>query len=217
MRQIKNTSYRVQAEEVIDEDILNIEEGAIYINDFKLKVQLKGEIKEIRTMPYKVYTALLTQGGNSNGQTIYSGALTNGVSYSFGPTVNGGTRDFSNVGGPVHPDSYPFVATSSNEPNSWDGVDGLDYNTGVPVAKVLENTLNANLVWYYYAPGIYYAESYGTWKTDKTGTFVGPLQVESSGAYTQTIFANSGTSAARFIKTSFILLSDSIFVFGAII
>ena len=32
---------------------------------------------------------------------------------------------------------------------------------------------------------------------------------------TQTIFANSGTNAARFIKTSFILFSESIFVLGA--
>ena len=55
-----------------------------------------------------------------------------------------------------------------------------------PVAIVLENTLEANLTWYYSTTGVYYAESYGTWKTNKTGIFVGPLPNESIGAYTQT-------------------------------
>jgi hypothetical protein len=44
-----------------------------------------------------------------------------------------------------------------------------------PTAMVLENTLDAEVIWYRQAQGIYYAESFGTWKTDKTAMIVGPL------------------------------------------
>ena len=58
--------------------------------------------------------------------------------------------------------------------------------TNPPVATVLENTLDAQLDWYYASAGRYYAESYGTWTLNKTAMTVGPLADASNGAYVQT-------------------------------
>ena len=101
---------------------------------------------------YKSYTALLTQSGGDDPQTISSGALTAGVTYEFGGVSEQGNWDFSNVGGPVYPKEYTFVATASEEPNNWEGVSALNYNTGAPVVTVLENTIG-NIVWKYDGDG----------------------------------------------------------------
>lgn len=58
--------------------------------------------------------------------------------------------------------------------------------TNDPTAIVLEDTLNAELNWYRISSGVYYAESYGTWKLNKTAMTVGPLADASNGAYVQT-------------------------------
>jgi hypothetical protein len=55
-----------------------------------------------------------------------------------------------------------------------------------PVAIVLEDTINQPLTWYRMSAGRYYAESYGTWKTNKTAMKVGPLPDGTNGVYVQT-------------------------------
>lgn len=104
--------------------------------------------------PYRVYTALLTQTGGDDPQTISSGSLTQGVTYSLLEVEVFGNWDFSNVGGPTYPDNFTFVATATAEPNSWNGVLGLGYNNGAPVANVLENTIG-NIWFTYDEPGNY--------------------------------------------------------------
>jgi hypothetical protein len=58
--------------------------------------------------------------------------------------------------------------------------------TDAPIATILENTLGVEPTWYYYSTGIYYAESFGTWKLNKTTLTVGPLFNGSDGAFVQT-------------------------------
>jgi hypothetical protein len=125
-------------------------------------------------LPYKVFTALLTQSGVDDPNTLSSGTLTKGVSYQFSGT--GGTDvDFSNVGVTNPVDGEFFIATQTAEPINWDGW-SVSYNNGAPVATVLENTIGN--VWFeYVAVGVYNLNS-DLLFTSKTfipnGTSTGP-------------------------------------------
>ena len=103
--------------------------------------------------PYKVFTALLTQSGGDDPQSLAgSGSLVVGVTYMI--EDDGGTGwDFTNVGAPNNNIGTFFVATGTT-PNSW-GFNGyLVYNTGAPVVTVLENTIG-NIWFIYMATGYY--------------------------------------------------------------
>jgi hypothetical protein len=100
-------------------------------------------------VPYKVYTALLTQSGGDEFIGISSGELTIGVTYEINLDNSG---DFTNVGAPNNNQGTYFVATGTN-PNSW-GTNSLKYNTGAPVVTVLENTIG-NVYWSYGIAGGY--------------------------------------------------------------
>jgi hypothetical protein len=117
---------------------------------------------------YKVFTALLTQSGGDDFQSQSSGAVQKGVTYY----VDGGTiglTDFSNVGGQfqtVDTGNYYFVATIDGTPNEYGGA-SADYNTGAPVATVLENTIGN--IWFTYVNiGDYYVMSDGLFIQNKT-------------------------------------------------
>lgn len=127
--------------------------------------------------PYKVYTALLTQtGGNEAGESL-SGTLYKGVTYFVNPSGGSSTvtdYDFSNVGGPIYPETFTFVATKTEIPTSW-GVQSnpedpqyiIGFNFGAPLVNVLENTIG-NIWWTYTNVGIYNANSSGLFTADKT-------------------------------------------------
>lgn len=105
--------------------------------------------------PYKLYTALITQGGGDNSLSKNSGNLDIGVTYFI--NVNSPGMDFTNAGAPNNDVGTYFVATETR-PNSW-GIDEnkkniLYYNTGAPVVNVLENTIGN--IWFNYSdPGLY--------------------------------------------------------------
>lgn len=94
---------------------------------------------------YKVYTALLTQNGGDDPQSISSGELTIGVSYKINNA--NGNADFTNVGAPNNNTGTYFIATGTT-PNTWGEKGYLEYNTGAPVVTVLENTLGD--IWFQY-------------------------------------------------------------------
>ena len=96
------------------------------------------------SLPYKVYTALLTQNGGSNGQTIGLPPLTIGVTYTI--LSASPNDDWTNVGAPNNEIGTSFVATGAT-PNYFDGGE-LEYNTGAPVVTVLENTIGN--IWFAY-------------------------------------------------------------------
>jgi hypothetical protein len=98
---------------------------------------------------YKVFTALLTQSGGNEFQSLNEGTLTIGVTYLI-QLLEG--ADFSNVGANNIEGEY-FVATGTT-PNSW-GIGGqLEYDTGAPVVNVLENTIGN--IWFTYENEGYY-------------------------------------------------------------
>ena len=110
--------------------------------------------------PYKVFTALLTQSGGYDQTYINGGDLTIGVTYFIDDPAGG---DWTNVGAPNNDTGTYFVATGTT-PNAWD--DGtLFYNTGTPVATVLENTIGN--VWFAYDEAGNYRAN-GDFPTNKT-------------------------------------------------
>jgi hypothetical protein len=131
------------------------------------KSALNNKIQEVVAVSdlkgYKVYTALLTQSGGNDPQTISSGPLTIGVTYQI--ISQGANDDFTNVGAPNNNLGTYFVATGTT-PNVFD--DGeLEYNTGAPVVTVLENTIG-NIYWSYNDSGIYYGTLVSAFTENKT-------------------------------------------------
>lgn len=163
MGNVLNTAYKVVADVIESEENINIEQGTLHVIDDKLKVHLDGEIKEVSTKSYKVYTALLTQSGVDNWQNQQSGLLTVGVTYYI--EDNEGSPDFTNVGAPNNNVGTYFVATGTT-PTSW-GEATLNYNSGAPVVTILENTIG-NIWFKYEGIGFYSVNSNGLFVTNKT-------------------------------------------------
>ena len=118
---------------------------------------------------YKVFTALLTQSGGDATQYITSDTIAPfviGVTYEI--ALNGGNADFTNIGAPNNNIDTRFIATGTT-PNSWGdgGYVEIAYNTGAPVATVLENTLG-NIWFTYNQEGFYIASSNQLFTLGKT-------------------------------------------------
>lgn len=105
--------------------------------------------------PYIVYTALVSQVGADTEDSLNTGNLTIGRTYRINQNSPG--MDFTNVGAPDNNLNTSFVATGQ-VPNSWGtGADfTLAYSAGVPIVKVLENTIG-NVYWTYVSEGVYRA------------------------------------------------------------
>ncbi len=115
------------------------------------------------TRPYKVYTALLTQTGNTNPDSFNGGELIVGTSYQLqSPSID---ADFTNVGAPNNNDGTWFIATGTT-PNNW-GSGTVYCNYGAPVATVLENTIG-NIWFNYIDTGFYRINSNELFIEDKS-------------------------------------------------
>jgi hypothetical protein len=138
---------------------------------------------------YKVYTALLTQSGTSNPQSITSGELTIGVTYLIPSRVLPGAPDwdFTNVGASNNNVGTYFVATGTT-PNAWGIYGELEYNTGAPVAIVLENTIG-NIWFEYVSAGEYTVNSNDLFIEDKTAIDIDAFSYLNVGNYS--FIANS--------------------------
>jgi hypothetical protein len=108
-------------------------------------------------LPYTVFTALLTQSGSSGPNQNSEFPLEIGVTYTIidlGIYILG---DFTNVGAPNNEIGTIFIATGTT-PNSWGSNISLSWDTGAPVATVLENTIG-NIWFTYNDVGYYYLNS----------------------------------------------------------
>jgi hypothetical protein len=118
-------------------------------------------------VPYKVYTALLTQSGVTSTYNIGAGILSIGVTYTIQDTY--GDADFTNVGAPNNNIGTSFVATGTT-PNSWGSNGTLGYDEGAPVVTVLENTIG-NIWFTYNNVGQYTVLSDTLFTNNKTAIF----------------------------------------------
>jgi len=118
---------------------------------------------------YKVFTALLTQSGGDNIQDITTGDLIIGTTYQISRGGGGAGADFTIVGAPNNDQFTNFIATGTTP--VWGTSGELSYNTGAPVATVLENTIGN--VWFTYNYiGTYGVNSDGLFTSNKTTTFI---------------------------------------------
>lgn len=128
-----------------------------------------GDITEIGGgLAYKVYTALLSQGGTSN-LTSYDNtgkgySLVIGRSYEI--TTYNSNDDFTNVGAPSNATGVKFVATGTT-PTIWTNVSVIRVDDGAPIVNILENTIG-NIWWTYSAIGEYIANSDALFTSSKT-------------------------------------------------
>jgi len=130
---------------------------------------------KLPTPTYKVFTALLTQSGGDfyiNNSTDSPQPFIVGVTYYIDEN-NSPTANFTNIGAPNNNVGTYFIATGTT-PQSWGNGEyvNLRYNTGAPVATVLENTIGN--VWFtFQSDGEYYANSNSLFTDNKTATFGG--------------------------------------------
>ena len=132
--------------------------------------------------PYKVFTALLTQSGESGPNQDSEFPLEVGVSYNIfseGAYILG---DFTNVGAPNNEIGTIFIATGTT-PNSWGSNISLTWDTGAPVATVLENTIG-NIYFQYQGIGYYTVSSDPEllFPVGKTVSFLGSVGDDPAGA-----------------------------------
>jgi hypothetical protein len=104
-------------------------------------------------LPYKVYTALLSQSGGDDPYAIITPQpLVIGQTYKINVYNSG--DDFTNVGAPSNALDVLFVATGTT-PAVWTNGSELFTNGGAPVVTVLENTLDEDIAYQYNQPGFY--------------------------------------------------------------
>jgi hypothetical protein len=118
-------------------------------------------------MPYKVYTALLTQSGGDDPsvlQNLDNGTLVIGKTYEIAYYEAG--DDFTNVGAPSNASGVKFVATGTTAA-SWSGTTELNFNNGAPIVTVLEDTIG-NVCFAFLNDGYYTINSNGLFVENKT-------------------------------------------------
>jgi hypothetical protein len=139
------------------------------LNEQTIPVTMDDITSTVR--PYNVFTALLTQSGGDGPEWYESfdnGALPNGFSVEISDYQLG--DDFTNIGAPSNENGVSFIINGTTAA-SWTGSTRLNYNTGAPVATVLENTIGN--VWFTYeADGQYYLNSDGLFIESKTTQFL---------------------------------------------
>jgi hypothetical protein len=125
---------------------------------------------------YKVFTALLTQNGGDSSASLNYDDVPGGPSLSIGTTYviedNADGLDMTNVGAPNNNVGTYFIATGTT-PASW-GFGILGYNTGAPVATVLENTIG-NIWFTYDEDGRYIINSNNLFTLNKTILFASSM------------------------------------------
>ena len=142
------------------------------LGDLGVEIQIPlSSIKEliVPPAPYKVFTALVTQSGGNEPQSIDTGSLTIGVTYYI--AIDSPGMDFTNVGAPNNELGTYFVATGTT-PASWGSAEDtgnatISYNIGAPTVTVLENTIG-NIWFTYDVFGTYYANSNALFLSNKT-------------------------------------------------
>lgn len=175
-----------------------------------LGVEIQIPLSSIKTLftepppvaPYKVYTALVTQSGSDNSQSIDTGSLTIGVTYKINNDSPG--MDFTNVGAPNNNIDTYFVATGTT-PASWGSAEGtgnatISYNTGVPTVTVLENTIGN--VWFEYNDvGNYIINSNSLFTENKTVSLNDQTRCIDSGNNTYNLKVTAYNATAIYIET----------------
>lgn len=146
-------------------NVQTVERGSSLANSQREIFTMEDITSTVR--PYKVFTALLTQSGGDNPDGDSNFPLVIGRTYQIvNPIPEYILGDFTNVGAPNNEIGTYFIATGTT-PNSWGENISLLFNTGAPVATVLENTIG-NIWFEYIDVGNYSVNSNGLFTLNKT-------------------------------------------------
>lgn len=148
---------------------------------------------------YKVFTALLTQnGGDSGGLYVYANAPTViGVTYTININ-NDNLADFTNIGAPNNNVGTKFIATGTT-PANWGTLAELEYNTGAPVATVLENTIGN--VWFTYnSADLYFINGFEKFTIGKFWAVSGPVLGDTMFLPTEISNVNPNYASISYVK-----------------
>jgi len=170
------------------------------LNEQTIPVTMEDITSTVR--PYKVFTALLTQSGGDFLDQLDEDTPTQNVTKGTTYTIsNASDGDFTNVGAPNNNDGTSFIAINNEVPNSWgEGGAALIYNTGAPVAIVLENTIGN--VWFtYQTVGAYIVNSNGLFTYPKTFVIAGSLMETSVEDFSGSVIFNSSGDSACILLT----------------
>lgn len=121
--------------------------------------------------PYKVFTALTLQSGDSSKLNLSVGSSFEiGRTYIIASYVAG--DDFTNIGATQNATGSVFIATGAT-PSVWNEKSStIEYITGAPVVNILENTLGH--VWFeYITTGQYSLKSNQLFTDNKTTITIG--------------------------------------------
>jgi hypothetical protein len=155
------------------------------------------DISDSIVAPYKVFTALLTQSGGSSNEEVDGdgGSIAEGVTYYV--NANPDNFDLTIYGAPNNDEGTYFIANQdATLPYTY--TLQLYYNTGAPIATILENTIG-NIWFTYEATGRYIAISNGLFVDHKTAKFGGWADLD-IGAYFR--FGNNGdNNSAIYLST----------------
>jgi hypothetical protein len=143
--------------------------------------------------PYKVFTALLTQSGGDDPYSIGAESpITLGITYYISDNSN--DVDLTVFGAPNSNIGTSFICTTAGTLPNDPGV-LLTYNTGTPVATVLENTIG-NIWFQYIQDGRYGIHSVDLF--DNLKTFINGARLSNDGYATFNQFIDgSGTPTNR--------------------
>jgi hypothetical protein len=165
------------------------------------------------TRPYKVFTALLTQSGGDGQTEKYPGdEIYSGITYYI--FTNDDNFDLVQYGAPNSNVGTYFVC-NQNATLPLDINIQLNYNTGAPVAIVLENTIG-NIWFTYDAIGGYGANSNGLFTIGKTFSSIYSQPVDTVGdgvrfALIQYQYPNVNNIGIQTGRSEFTNLDDYLF------
>ena len=136
-------------------------------------------LKEAATPKYKVYTALLTQTGESSpADKVQGDSLDEGVTYTI--VFNTENADLTVFGAPNSNVGTSFVCTTAGVLPSIGSIN-LSFDLGAPVVTVLENTIG-NIWFTYDGVGSYAIFFQDSFIQNKTTYFVAPPTWDIGGA-----------------------------------
>jgi len=140
----KLTEYPIVTPTLAD-SVVNIQGNTVKRSTLQSILALFSANSPAPTLPYKVFTGLITQNGGTLLQNKNAGdTLVQGVTYYI---VSNGGYDFIPLGAPSNTVGTYFICNQTIITGLGIPFD-LQYNTGAPVCNVLENTLGN--VWFEY-------------------------------------------------------------------
>lgn len=151
-------------------------------------------LKQSGAGSYRVYTALLTQSGDSvPSTTVGDETLSKGTTYTIVSLETG--DNLIPYGAPNNDIGTSFVC--NQDVGNWGNpLSTLSFNSGAPVVTVLENTIG-NIWFEYGSTGVYYANSDGLFTIGKTWGIADATYEGSTGTPVPVLIDNSGVFGAN--------------------